>query len=189
MPRNKPPKKKQYAVSLNTIPEAEECQLYTLMCIKSVSMLKKFTKQYGDAGRRMLIDIKYKLSDCPLTYLLIRDLVQDSKNWKINQPPEFSSIRVYFEDIRNGTDFTLFNHSKGISRGYYDDDSERAKFSKFEPERIKLYYRSESELFNENERVIVAKVLYTHAEMLKNYEELKRQQKLMKDADKLRGLY
>lgn len=188
MPRNTKAPKNIKLLTLKTLPEDEECQLYTLMCIKSITMLKKFTTKYGDAGRRMLIDVKYKLSNCPLTYLLIRDLVQDSKNWKITQPPEFSSIRVYFEDIRNGTDFTLFNHSKGISRGYYGE-AERAQFSKFEPERIKLYYKSESELFNENERVIVAKVLYTHAEMLKNFEEIQRQQKLMKDADKLRGLY
>lgn len=190
MPISKLVKKKPNHVpyTIFNIPEDEECQLYTLMCIKSVSMLKKFVERYGDDGRKMLISVKYKLSNCPLTYLLIRDLVQDSDNWRITQPPDFGAVRVYFEDIRNGTEFTLYNHSKGFTRGYYSEE-ERAQYSKFECDRIKLYYKSESEIFNANERVIVAKVLHTHAEMLKNYEEIKRQQQLMKDADKLRGLY
>lgn len=173
---------------IETIPEDEECQLYTLMCIKSASMLHKFVKKYGDDGRRVLLEVKYKLSNCPLTYGMIRDIVQDSSNWVVEKPAGFSSVHYRIEDKRNHTGFTLFNHSKGIDRGSIYD-KERKIYSKFETERIKLYYRSEHELFCDNEKVIVAKVLWTYTEMLKNLEELKRQQKIMKDSDKLRGLY
>lgn len=154
-------------------------------------MLKKFVEKYGDSGRRMLLSVKYRLSNCPLTYLMIRDLVQDSDNWEITQPPTLTSQRFYFSDIRNGMTFHSFNNSRGL-RGdsfSYRDYSNKAEYSKFEPERIKLYYNNQFEMFNANERTIVAKVLHTHAEMLKNYEEVKRQQKLMRSSDKLRGLY
>lgn len=170
-----------------SINEEEECQLYTLMCVKSIFMLKKFVEKYGDDGRKMLVDIKYKLSNCPLTYLMIRDLVQCSDNWKIDQPPSFGSLYYRFQDIRNRTHFTLYNHSTGIERP--GSSRNRNGLSKFEVNRIKLYYGTESEMFNDNEKVIVAKVLYTYAEMLKNYEELKRQQQILKHVDKLRGLY
>lgn len=173
---------------LDTIPEDEECQLYTLMCVKSSSMLQRFVKKHGDKGRKMLIEVKYKLSDCPLTYLMIRDLVQDSNNWKVDKPPGLGSVSYRFEDKRNGLGFSLYNHSKGIDRGSLYD-KERREFSKFETQRIKLYYQAEHEMFNDNEKVIVAKVLWTHSEMLKNYDELKRQQNIMKNSDKLRGLY
>lgn len=170
-----------------SIPEDEECQLYTLMCVKSVFMLKKFIEKFGDDGRKLLIDVKYKLSNCPLTYLMIRDLVQYSDNWKIEQPTSFSGMYYRFQDMRNRTNFTLYNHSSGIERP--GSSRNRDTLSKFEVNRIKLYYGSESEMFNDNEKVIVAKVLYTYAEMLKNYEELKRQQQILKHVDKLRGLY
>lgn len=169
------------------IPEDEECQLYTLMCVKSVFMLKKFIEKFGDDGRKLLIDVKYKLSNCPLTYLMIRDLVQYSDNWKIEQPTSFGSMYYRFQDMRNRTNFTLYNHSSGIERP--GSSRNRDTLSKFEVNRIKLYYGSESEMFNDNEKVIVAKVLWTHAEMLKKYQELKRQQELIKNSDHLRRLY
>ena len=40
-----------------SISEDEECQLYTLMCVKSVFMLKKFIEKFGDEGRKLLIDV------------------------------------------------------------------------------------------------------------------------------------
>lgn len=170
-----------------SIPEDEECQLYTLMCVKSVFMLKKFIEKFGDEGRKLLINVKYKLSNCPLTYLMIRDLVQCSDNWKIEQPTSFSSMYYQFYDLRNHTYFILYNHSSGIER--IGSSRNRDQLSKFEVNRIKLFYGNEFEMFNDNEKVIVAKVLWTHAEMLKKYQELKRQQELIKNSDHLRRLY
>lgn len=167
--------------------EDEECLLYTLMCVKSTTMLQRFVKKHGDLGRAMLIEVKYKLSNCPLTYGMIRDLVQDSDNWLVTQAG-WGSVNYKIKDKRNDTNFTLYNNSKGINRGSFYDD-ERVAYSKFETDRIKLYYKGEHELFNDNEKVIVAKVLFTHSEMLKNHEELNRQQKIMKNSDNLRGLY
>lgn len=181
--------RKRYAPknTLDTIDQDEESQLYTLICVGSAIMLKKFVQKYGDDGRRMLMEVKYRLSNCPLTYLMIRDMVKKVENWEIKNNG-FGGIRYYFEDKLNGTSFTLYNHSAGVSRTIsYAGESK--VLPKFTPERIKLYFNGEHELFNANERTIVAKVLATHDDMLKNHQELIRQQKLIRSVDKLGKLY
>lgn len=174
-------------ITLSQVPEDEESQLYTLMCVKSAVMLKKFIQKWGDCGRKLLVEVKYNLSNCPLTYLMIRDLVQDTERWDIPDAPQFGFVRYRFEDKKTDHYFTLYNHSRGISRGYYREDIE--KYSKYDPASIKLYFKGEHEMFNDNEKVIVAKVLDTHATMLENLKELKRQQKIIKSTDTLKGLY
>lgn len=174
-------------ITLSQIPENEESQLYTLMCVKSVVMLKKFVQKWGDCGRKLLVEVKYKLSNCPLTYLMIRDLVQDTERWNIPDAPQFGFVRYRFVDTKTKHDFTLYNHSRGIPRGYYREENE--KYSKYDSAYIKLYFNGEHEMFNDNEKVIVAKVLDTHAAMRENLKELKRQQKIIKSTDTLKGLY
>lgn len=172
-------------IKLSMVPEEQESQLYTLMILKSVFMLSKFVKEWGDSGRKLLIEVKYKLSNCPLTYMMIRDMVTNPSNWNIE--PAIMKTQYRFSDKIKNINFTLYNHSTGVHRATYDDY--RSKFSKYDPAAIRFYYNSQHEMFNENERVIVTKVLDTHKEMMDNMKEIKRQQAIDSNTNKLKGLY
>lgn len=186
----KPEEATRKTVTLEMVPEDQESLLYTFMILKSSVMLGKFVSEWGDAGRKLLIDVKYRLSNCPLTYNLILNMVKHPENWTVNS--EFTNMRYFFKDKAKQTSFTLYNHSEGINRSFGSDEyysRNKPSCSKYNPERIKLYYNSSHELFNSNEVVIVAKVLYTYKVMMENLQELQRQQQLIKDTNELKGLY
>lgn len=172
-------------IKLSMIPEDQESQLYTLMLLKSPVMLSKFTKEWGDCGRKLLIEVKYKLSNCPLTYKMIHDMVSNPSNWNID--PTIMKTRHHFTDKINNISFTLYNHSTGVMRSTYDDH--RSKFTQYDPAVIRFYYNGNHEMFNDNERVIMAKMLDTHKQMMDNMKEIKRQQEVIASTNKLKGLY
>jgi hypothetical protein len=181
-----PERAKRKEIQLENVDESIECSLYTLMLLKSPFLLKNFVSEWGDSGRKLLIHVKYRLSNCPHTYKMVLDMVQNPDNWEFT--PNFDDRRYHFIDKKNDVSFTLFNHSRGIDRGSMYD-KERVKWSKYDPKYVKLYFGTQCEMFNDNERLIVAKIVTTHKKMLENLEELKRQQLVIKNSDKLRGMY
>lgn len=180
-----PTEAKRKTINLDMIPEDQESKLYTLVMIKSVSQLSKFIDEWGDCGRKLLIEVKYRLSNCPLTYMMIRDMITNPDNWVIE--PAYCRTQYNFIDKNKGVRFTLYNHSTGVQRDTYDDY--RAKYKKYDSDKIRLYFNAQHEMFNPNERTIMAKVIDTYKKMIDNLKELERIQKLIKNSEELKGLY